>query len=213
MNGAELESRFERLAKRHPTAEETLLLLKIQKEFEIRDDDPLWMILIILEHYRSLYEEIPDRINLASANALEALRAQMRQGAVKELVDIISYIRTEVVKSIKATELERAKADRRSATGLAAVGLAVFGMFVGICTYAWGYMNGKTLTDEATLFAASPQGQFARQMSEQGVLTLITRCPNDGVQTWIMEDGTVQCLKRNRWIPVGRIDPDLSPPG
>ncbi len=58
-----LSNVFERMVGRAASLSEIGALYKIKNALQISETDPFWVILIALEHYKSLYEKIPDRIN------------------------------------------------------------------------------------------------------------------------------------------------------
>lgn len=62
-----LSNVFERMVGRAASASEIGALFKIKDALQISETDPFWVILIALEHYKSLYEKIPDRINEVAA--------------------------------------------------------------------------------------------------------------------------------------------------
>ncbi|MGF6652206.1 hypothetical protein OKW34_002768 [Paraburkholderia youngii] len=44
----------------------------------LRDNDALWSVLVMLEHYGRLYEAMPERIRQAGTGSLDAVRAEAR---------------------------------------------------------------------------------------------------------------------------------------
>lgn len=53
---------FEKLVGRAATPEETANLFRVKEAMGISDRDPFWLILLVLEHYKTLYNGIPDKI-------------------------------------------------------------------------------------------------------------------------------------------------------
>jgi hypothetical protein len=67
--------KFEDWMGREPTAQEREIFHDLQRNFELEDDDTLWVILVGLEYYLTLYREVPERISaLISANIEETLK-------------------------------------------------------------------------------------------------------------------------------------------
>lgn len=59
----ELDSAFLKLIGCQPTDREKLKLYHVKDALQLSPDDSLWIILIVLEHYSTLYETIPNKIN------------------------------------------------------------------------------------------------------------------------------------------------------
>ena len=59
----ELDSAFVKLVGRQPTDQERLKLYHVKDALQLSPDDSLWIVLIVLEHYSTLYETIPNKIN------------------------------------------------------------------------------------------------------------------------------------------------------
>ncbi|MDY0211745.1 MAG: hypothetical protein RBR06_01920 [Desulfuromonadaceae bacterium] len=55
--------KFEDWMGREPTAQEREVFHDLQRNFDLEDDDTLWVILVGLEYYLTLYKEIPERIS------------------------------------------------------------------------------------------------------------------------------------------------------
>ena len=58
----ELESAFQQLVGRQATDQERIRLYRVKEALNIKPNDSLWLIIIVLEHYTSLYEQIPSQI-------------------------------------------------------------------------------------------------------------------------------------------------------
>ena len=59
---AELESAFERLLGRQPSEQEVKGLYRVKNALNIRDNDALWLVLMALQSYDSLYRKYPSMI-------------------------------------------------------------------------------------------------------------------------------------------------------
>ncbi len=74
-------TRIERYLRRKTTAQDRENLLRLQKAFDLHDDDTMWPILFALDYHRSLYAAIPHAIEQASqgivADAATGLKAQV----------------------------------------------------------------------------------------------------------------------------------------
>lgn len=50
----------------------------VSAALNLRDNDALWPVLVMLEYYGRLYEVMPERIRQAGAGSLDAVRAEAR---------------------------------------------------------------------------------------------------------------------------------------
>jgi hypothetical protein len=60
-----------------PDDASVLRMRRVSTALNLRDNDALWSVLVMLEHYGRLYESMPERIRQAGAGSLEAVRAEM----------------------------------------------------------------------------------------------------------------------------------------
>lgn len=72
------ESAFQKCLGRLPTAEERERLYRIRDAFGFREDDSMWIIIMALEHYRTLYELIPGMISDAAAEKVHEVQERIR---------------------------------------------------------------------------------------------------------------------------------------
>jgi hypothetical protein len=61
-----------------PDDASVLRMRRVSGALNLRDNDALWSVLVMLEHYGRLYETMPERIQLAGAGSLDAMRAEAR---------------------------------------------------------------------------------------------------------------------------------------
>ncbi|WP_213305832.1 hypothetical protein [Paraburkholderia sacchari] len=55
-----------------------LRMRRISGALNLRDNDALWSVLVMLEHYGRLYETMPERIRQAGVSSLDAVRTEAR---------------------------------------------------------------------------------------------------------------------------------------
>src|SRR5690242_2788536 len=70
VSGLEPEDSFARLLGRQPTDAERQDLFRVRDALGLRGNDALWLVLIALEHYQKLYQQIPQEISKASDTAV-----------------------------------------------------------------------------------------------------------------------------------------------
>jgi len=58
-----------------------LRMRRVSGALNLRDNDALWSVLVMLEYYGRLYEAMPERIRQAGAGSLDAVRAETRTAA------------------------------------------------------------------------------------------------------------------------------------
>jgi hypothetical protein len=61
-----------------PDDASVLRMRRVSGALNLRDNDALWSVLVMLEHYGRLYEAVPERIRQAGAGSLDAVRAEAR---------------------------------------------------------------------------------------------------------------------------------------
>jgi hypothetical protein len=61
-----------------PDDASVLRMRRVSSALSLRDNDALWSVLVMLEHYGRLYEAMPERIRQAGAGSLDAARAEAR---------------------------------------------------------------------------------------------------------------------------------------
>lgn len=61
-----------------PDDASVLRMRRVSGALNLRDNDALWSVLVMLEHYGRLYEAMPERIRQAGAGSLDAVRTEAR---------------------------------------------------------------------------------------------------------------------------------------
>ena len=74
-----VEETFKNVVGREMTPDEVTRYLKFQKEFEIPDTDPTWMIFIWFEFYQRIFEKFPENARAE----IEKVITQLREASVK----------------------------------------------------------------------------------------------------------------------------------
>lgn len=65
-----LEESYARLLGRQPSEDERRNLYRVRDALDLRDNDALFVVLMALQHYQTLYESIPNQIAKASEEAV-----------------------------------------------------------------------------------------------------------------------------------------------
>jgi hypothetical protein len=65
-----LDDTFTKLLGRQPSDYERQQLYRVRDALDIKNNDALWLVLMALQHYQSMYEEFPSLIGSAAHDAL-----------------------------------------------------------------------------------------------------------------------------------------------
>ncbi|MBC8745527.1 MULTISPECIES: hypothetical protein [Paraburkholderia] len=74
----ELACLFLDVAGELPDDASVLRMRRVSSALNLRDNDALWSVLVMLEHYGRLYEAMPERIRQAGAGSLDVVRTEAR---------------------------------------------------------------------------------------------------------------------------------------
>jgi len=69
-----VEKVFANVTGRKMTPDEVTRYLKFQKEFEVPDTDPTWMIFVWFEFYQRIFEQFPEKARVESEEVARSLR-------------------------------------------------------------------------------------------------------------------------------------------
>jgi len=69
-----VEKVFENVTGRKMTPDEVTRYLKFQKEFEVPDTDPTWMIFVWFEYYQRIFEQFPEKARVEAVEVAQSLR-------------------------------------------------------------------------------------------------------------------------------------------
>jgi hypothetical protein len=155
---AELESAFERLLGRQPTEQEVQGLYRVKNALDIRDNDALWLVLMALQSYDSLYRKYPNMMAEEMNKIVEAQRtlvASMVEAetkrAFRSLAEAVSTTSTTIAATV-------AESSRLLSWGWMLLGLLGFG---GLCMFA------------GALLASGQPPFWARGVAGDGVLAMM----------------------------------------
>ena len=182
-----VESAFAVLWERHPTDKERQRLMRGRDAVGIKDNDALWTLLMVLDHYETLYERFPALIAKAASDVTDNARA----AAEAELKAASARTRAELAKAVAQTALDIA--DRVASTkrwkwistsfALAAAIFAVVGMGMYRQGFSSGNASGRldgytTARDEkaAAAWANTPDGQLGYELAKVGSLRELATC-------------------------------------
>lgn len=142
----------------------------------LKRTDALFHIMAALDYYRTLYEEIPAQIQQAGADALSAVHSAARLQGEREFAAATVSLAEEVVSAARKMKASR---DREIIWMLCVLSV-VTTLVVMIGAYLLGRSNGndryRASTAEAVAWYQSPDGQYAKFLSDHGVLHALQVC-------------------------------------
>jgi hypothetical protein len=186
-----VENAFAVLWERQPTDKERQRLMRGRDAVGIKDNDALWTLLMVLEHYEILYERFPALIAKAASDVTDNARA----AAEAELKAAAARTRAELAKSVAQTAHDiagRVASATRSKWFLIGVAVAC-GAFLGIGASMFrvgvkvGESSGRQdgyskARDEkaAADWANTSEGKLAHSLADAGSLHDLASCSGKG---------------------------------
>ena len=183
---------------RQPTDQERQELIRIRDTLNLPKTDPVWILLVALQYFRSLYKAIPGEIRKASAAATTAFQIQAESRAEDALArqEAAAVQRMEqivVENSLKVadndTEVQRLSAWKWGtlATGFVLLAIMASLWWVKERAYEDGRQAGVNAgidqaRDEvaAANWANTKEGRMARRLADRGSLRLMAQCDAPG---------------------------------
>lgn len=130
-------SNFERLFKRSATAREREQLRHVQHTLGLKDNDALWLVILALQYFESLYIQYPKAIGHAALEVMEDVK-KASDRAIRASAETAKADLAKAVASV-AREVARDTARRQMTQWL------VVGMFVGAGLLGLGIFLGSRL--------------------------------------------------------------------
>jgi hypothetical protein len=194
----ELDDSFALLLGRQATDKEKQDLYRVRDALKLRSTDAVWLLLMALQHYQTLYEQFPARIAAAAHDVTKTARAtaeaetKAAQEATKKA--LMAAVHEAAVKSsAKAAGAQLAKWVS-VAGGVICVSL----LLGGWSAFARGRESGRAVGENAartacaamaaaSSWATTPEGQLAYRLAQAGSLRDLATCSGRG---WIAKEGT-----------------------
>lgn len=187
---------FEAAFHRQPTAEEVGRLERVMDVLDVRENDAIMTLMVVLEFYLSLYGSVPGRIEAAAKAAVgetkettEKIAATAAQLAHGDLVEQLG-------KAVNQVASDAARKQQWKALGAgiaaAAISLLVTGWVCFDAGKEAGYGAAIRVARNETAAAAwanTPEGQLAYRLALAGSLQQVARCSAPG---WKIRNGA--CL-------------------
>ncbi|WP_079437311.1 hypothetical protein [Zoogloea sp. LCSB751] len=187
---------FEAAFRRKPTAEEVERLERVMDVLDVRENDAIMTLMVVLEFYLGLYGSVPGRIEAAAKAAVgetkettEKIAATAAQLAHGDLVEQLG-------KAVNQVASDAAKKQQWKALGAGIAAAAISLLVTGWVCFDAGKEAGygaaiKVARNEtaAAAWANTPEGQLAYRLALAGSLQQVARCSAPG---WKIRNGA--CL-------------------
>jgi hypothetical protein len=214
----ELDDSFTQLLGRQASDREKQDLYRVRDALKLKPTDAVWLLLMALQHYQTLYEQIPAQIVSTAREVTKAVRATAEAEA-KVAQEQTTWALMDAVRQAAARSAAQAAGAQRAKWVSIAVSVICIGLLLtGWASFSCGYGRGKAVGEEGALkrygamvalssWGATPDGQLAYGLSKAGGLSEVARCsgrgmvPRDGWCTVPSERGKV--IARWRFLSAG----------
>lgn len=188
---------FEKLLGRQPSSKERENLYRVREALGIKDNDALWLIIIALEHYQTLYGRFPAAITeAAKATLAEAKAAATAQAhaaaseAKRDLAEAVARTAHDIAKQVATTRMFRWAAGCTAVVVITITGVGWFSYAQGRSSgLARGWAEGRRDTQDEQArasWANTPEGQVAYGLAQAGSLRELATCGGRG---WQVKNG------------------------
>jgi hypothetical protein len=202
----ELETSFAMLLGRQPSDKDRQDLYRVRDALKLKANDAVWLLLMVLQHYETLYSRHPaaiaEAVNEVTKTARETALVQARAAAA------------ETTKALAQTVAEAATASAKRAAGTQQLKWMVRSVIaVSVCLitivwwthsrgertgYAIGYEAARNRYEDAAATASwanTPEGRLAYELARAGSLRELATCSGHG---WFERDGACFAAAKTR---------------
>ena len=190
---ADLEDAFNQLLERQPTDGERQRLYRARDALNIKPTDAVWRLLMVLEHYQTMYEKIPHQIAEAALNATDTIRVTAEAQAKAAREETKKGLMKAVTEAVQATAKQYARAEHFKWVSVAVSIVAITVLAVGwgenrrgqAQGFAAGGSSAKAECAHATKlssWALTPGGARAYELEKLGSLHDLVSCSGRGLE-------------------------------
>lgn len=187
---------FEAAFQRKPTQEEVDRLARVMNVLDVRENDAIMVLMIVLEFYNGLYSSMPGRIEAAAKTAVGETKETTQRVAATAAQLAHSDLVEQLGKAVNQVASDTAKKQQWKALaigiGAASISLLITGWMAFDQGKEAGYSAAiKVARNEsaAATWANTPEGQLAYRLALVGSLQQVARCSAPG---WKVKNGA--CL-------------------
>jgi hypothetical protein len=183
----------------------------VRDALKLKATDAVWLLLMALQHYQTLYEQFPARIAVAARDVTKAVRAAAEAEAKAAQEETKRALIQAVHQAAVRSAEDVAGAQIVKWVSIAAGVICVALVLVGWSAFDHGQEKGRAAGENlakkecAALVAASswantPEGQLAYALAKAGGLGEVARCSGRGM---IPRDGSCT-VQSERGKPLAR---------
>jgi hypothetical protein len=190
---SDLEESFEKLLQRQPTDGERQRLYRARDALNIKPTDAVWTLLMVLEHYQTLYQEIPHQIAQAADNATETIRATAEAQAKAAREETKKGLMKAVTEAVRATATQHARTEHFKWVSVAVSIVSIMFLAVGWGENRRGQVQGLAAGEsrakaecayatKLSSWALTPDGTRAYELEKLGSLHDFVSCAGRGFE-------------------------------
>ena len=194
----DLDDSFTALLGHQPTDKEKQALYRARDALKLKPTDAIWQLLMVLQYYERLYEQMPARIETAAREVTKSVRAaaEAEATAAQEATRkaLVGAVRDAAVRAASAAT--RAQVAKWVSAAGSIIGISL--LAVGVSAFSRGRELGRAAGENvakrecAALAAASSwantaEGQLAYRLAQAGSLRELATCSGRG---WVAKEGT-----------------------
>jgi hypothetical protein len=190
---SDLEESFEKLLERQPTDGERQRLYRARDALNIKPTDAVWTLLMVLEHYQTMYEGIPHQIAGAARNATETIRVTAEAQAKAAREETKKGLMKVVTETVRATAKQHARAEHFKWVSVAVSIVSITVLAVGWGENRRGQAQGLAAGEsrakaecayatKVSSWALTPDGTRAFDLEKLGSLHDLVSCSGRGLE-------------------------------
>lgn len=187
---------FEAAFHRKPTQEEVDRLARVMNVLDVRENDAIMVLMIVLEFYNGLYSSMPGRIEAAAKTAVRETQETTRRVAATAAQLAHSDLVEQLGKAVNQVASDTAKKQQWKALAIGIGAASISLLITGWMAFDQGKEAGygaaiKVARNEsaAATWANTSEGQLAYRLALVGSLQQVARCSAPG---WKVKNGA--CL-------------------
>lgn len=187
---------FEAAFQRKPTPDEVDRLNRVMNVLDVRENDAIMVLMIVLEFYLGLYSNMPGRIEAAAKTAVGDTKETTQRVAATAAQLAHSDLVEQLGKAVNQVASDAAKKQQWKALAVGIGAASISLLMTGWMAFDQGKEAGygaaiKVARNEsaAATWANTPEGQLAYRLALVGSLQQVARCNAPG---WKVKNGA--CL-------------------
>jgi len=189
---ADHEDAFKQFLDRQPTDGDRQRLYRARDALNIKPTDAVWRLLMVLEHYQTMYEKIPHQIAEAARNATETIRVTAEAQAKAAREETKKGLMKAVTEAVQATAKQFARAEHfkwvSAAVSIVAITVLAVGWGENRRGQAQGLAAGESrakaecaYATKLSTWALTPNGVRSYELEKLGSLHDLVSCAGRGL--------------------------------